>query len=138
MNDNACNSPDISVFSLINYRNILSIEIGNDNLMYVNEFVMNGLNQLKSLKIGTTSFTEQKDNWDVMAINHSRSFHILNCEHLQSIEIGEFSFADYSGTFELKNLRSLSTITIGHPGTWSSNFYYASFIVKGNGFRHSL
>ena len=87
MNDNACNSQDISVFSLIDYRNILSIEIGNDNLMYVNEFVMNGLNQLKSLKIGTTSFTEQKDNWNMVNTNPSRSFHILNCSKLKSIEI---------------------------------------------------
>ena len=58
MNDNACNSQDISVFSLINYRNILSIEIGNDNLMYVNEFVMNGLNQLKSVSLALQTTRE--------------------------------------------------------------------------------
>ena len=131
MNDNACNSQDISVFSLIDYRNILSIEIGNDNLMYVNEFVMNGLNQLKSLKIGTTSFTEQKDNWDVMTINRSRSFHLLNCNELESIEIGRYSFSDYGGLFELSNLPLLYSINIGEVEYDSSNFYGASFEIQG-------
>ena len=131
MNDNACNSQDISVFSLIDYRNILSIEIGNDNLMYVNEFVINGLNQLKSLKIGTTSFTEQKDNWDVMTINPSRSFHILNCDELESIEIGRYSFSDYGGLFKLNNLPLLYSIKIGEIEYDSSNFYGASFEIQG-------
>ena len=103
--------------------------------MYCKVFRIDGLNLLKSIKIGKYSFSKVVLD---KKRDPSRSFHILNCEHLQSIEIGEFSFADYSGTFDLKNLRSLSVITIGQPGTWSSNFYYASFIVKGNGFRYSL
>ena len=130
MNDNACNSQDISVFSLINYRNILSIEIGNDNLMYVNEFVMNGLNQLKSLKIGTTSFTEQKDNWNMVNTNPSRSFHILNCSKLKSIEIGEYSFSDYS-IFKLSNLPLLYSINIGEVEYDSLNFFGSSFEIHG-------
>ena len=133
--NNRCNSPVLTQFDLSALFLLESVVIGNENCMYCKVFRIDGLNLLKSIKIGKYSFSkvvlEKKRD-------PSRSFHILNCEHLQSIEIGEFSFADYSGTFELKNLRSLSTITIGQPGTWSSNFYYASFIVKGNGFPHSL
>ena len=50
---------------------------------------------------------------------------------MKSIEIGLFSFSDYSGGFELINLPKLSTIKIGEIGSNSSNFYYSSFIVKG-------
>ena len=97
--------------------------------MYVNEFVINGLNELKSLKIGRRSFTKEKDS---SGNDSSRSFHILNCIELKSIEIGPYSFSDYGGGFELKNLPKLSTIKIGEVGSWSWNFYYSSFEIKGN------
>ena len=83
---------------------------------------------MKSIKIGTNSFTKKKNsNGD----DTSRSFHLLNCAELKSIEIGLFSFSDYSGGFELFNLPKLSTIKIGEIGNDSSNFYYSSFVVKG-------
>ena len=124
MESNACNSNNITIFNLTDYESIVLIDIGDDNLMYVNRFVINGLNHLKSLKIGMNSFTRTGDN-------PSRSFHILNCIELKSIEIGSFSFSDYGGGFELKNLPKLSTIKIGEIGSDSSNFYYSSFVIKG-------
>ena len=95
--------------------------------MYVNEFKIDGLNHLKSLKIGINSFTSLiGDN------NSSRSFHILNCVELESIEIGHHSFSDYGGGFELNNLPKLSTIKIGIIGNnWSLNFATSSFGIKG-------
>ena len=62
-----------------------------------------------------------------------KSFHIKNCESLESIEIGGDSFSDYSGEFELYNLSKLQSIIIGNAQYWSSNFYYSSFVVRGNG-----
>ena len=103
--------------------------------MNVNEFVIDGLNELKSLKIGINSFTHltSDDEWDRDKANDSsRSFSILNCDKLESIEIGSYSFSDYGGGFELKNLPKLSTIKIGEIGNKSSNFYYSSFVIKGN------
>ena len=104
--------------------------------MYINEFEIDGLKSLKSLKIGKNSFTHLKsDNeWnDDIAENRNRSFHILNCVELESIEIGRYSFSDYGGGFELKNLPKLSTIKIGEIGQYydSRNFYYSSFVIKG-------
>ena len=115
-------------FTLIKSNIIESIEIGNDCFMKVNSFRIDGLNQLKSLKIGINSFTKNKDSW---GNNANRSFSILNCGKLESIEIGRFSFSDYGGGFELKNLPKLSSIKIGKIGSDSFNFYYSSFIVKG-------
>ena len=94
--------------------------------MYMNEFKIDGLNKLKTLKIGINSFTSKiGDN------NSSRSFSILNCNELESIEIGPYSFSDYGGGFELINLPKLSTIKIGEIGSGSWNFLYSSFEIKG-------
>ena len=121
---------------LTKYPYIKSIEIGNDCFSNVDIFKIDGLNELKSLKIGMNSFTKNKNSF---GNDSSRSFHILNCAKLESIEIGRFSFSDYGGGFELNNLPKLSTIKIGSIETdysesnnkgWSVNFWYSSFEMK--------
>ena len=96
-------------------------------------FQIDGLNRLTTLIIGKNSFTQLKQyNWDWRkADNTSKSFHILNCESLESIEIGEYSFSDYAGDFELKNLPQLQSIQIGTIGSNSNNFYANSFVIRG-------
>ena len=96
-------------------------------------FQIDGLNRLTTLIIGKNSFTQlRKYNWDWRkADNTSKSFHILNCESLESIEIGEYSFSDYAGDFELKNLPQLQSIQIGTIGSNSNNFYANSFVIRG-------
>ena len=86
-------------------------------------FKIDGLNELKSIKIGENSFTKNKSNFET---DINRSFHILNCIELKSIEIGRYSFSDYGGGFELKNLPKLSTIKM-----FVANFFVSSFVVKG-------
>ena len=108
--------------------NLESIEIGNDCFGSVQSFQIDGLNRLKTIKIGKNSFTQVK-NW--YGNDSSKSFHILNCESLKSIEIGEDSFSDYAGEFELKNLPQLQSIQIGTIGNNSYNFCYSSFVVRG-------
>ena len=114
---------DFSRFTLLE-----RLIIGNDCFMNVNQFNINGLSELKSLKIGKNSFTLlKKGKWDDdKANNGNRSFHLLNCTKLESIEIGSFSFRDYGGGFELKNLPKLSTIKME-----SFNFQYSSFEIRG-------
>ena len=104
--------------------------IGDDCFSNVDTFKIDGLNELKSLKIGINSFTENKNG--KVANNPNRSFSILNCIELESIEIGHHSFSDYGGGFELRNLPKLSTIKIGKIGNDSRNFWYSSFVIKGN------
>ena len=121
---------NVELFKIDGLNHLKSIEIGNGCFENVELFSIDGLNELKSLKIGNNSFT--KENW--YGNNPSRSFHILNCVKLESIEIGRYSFSDYGGGFELKNLPKLSTIKIGridYYRDYSYNFWYSSFVIKG-------
>ena len=106
--------------------NLESIEIGDDCFRSVQTFKIDGLNRLKTIKIGNNSFTQRKYGNDA-----SKSFHILNCESLESIQIGEYSFSDFGGEFELKNLPQLQSIQIGTIGSYSFNFCGSSFVVRG-------
>ena len=90
---------------------------------------MNGLNRLKTIKIGKNSFTQRKNGGS--GNDSSKSFRILNCESLEWIQIGEYSFSDFGGEFELKNLPQLQSIQIGTIGSYSFNFYYSSFEIGG-------
>ena len=126
ISSNSCN--DLNSLNLNEYRYLKSIEIGNRCFENVELFKIDGLNELESLKIGINSFTKKKDS---SGNDSSRSFSILNCAELESIEIGECSFSDYGGGFELNNLPKLSTIIIGRIGSGSSNFRYSSFVIKG-------
>ena len=96
---------------------------------------------MKTIKIGNNSFTQMKNSNDIdndwenqvgSAYNQSKSFHILNCESLESIQIGEYSFSDFAGDFELKNLPQLQSIQIGPIGSdLSYNFCCSSLVIRG-------
>ena len=106
-----------------------SIEIADDSFGSVSTFQIEGLNQLKTIKLGKNSFTQLKNGG--YGDDESKSFHILNCESLESIQIGEFSFSDFGGDFELKNLPQLQSIQIGTIGKVSCNFCCSSFMIRG-------
>ena len=91
-------------------------------------FKIDRLNRLKTIKIGNNSFTQQKNSY---GNDQSKSFRILNCESLESIQIGEYSFSDFGGKFELNNLPLLQSIQIGTIGSKSYNFYRSSFMIRG-------
>ena len=105
-----------------------SITIGNDNFMYASTFKIDNLFKLQKIIIRQNSFTKKKNSWNN---DSSRSFHLLNCDKLESIEIGRFSFSDYGGDFELNNLPKLETIKIGEIGSDSGNFCFSSFVING-------
>ena len=114
--------------NLSNLISLESIEISNNCFGSVRIFKIDGLNRLKSIKIGKNSFTQNKNYY---GNDESKSFHILNCESLESIQIGQYSFSDFAGEFELKNLPQLRSIQIGTIGSTSYNFYYSSFVIRG-------
>ena len=125
--ENKCNSAVLTIFDLSAFKLLRSIEIGNKNMQYTKSFIMDGLIQLESLKIGGNSFTNHRNGY---GNDESKSFHILNCDKLELIEIGQYSFSDYAGEFELKNLPSLKSIRIGIAGDESINFYYSDMIIE--------
>ena len=113
-----------------------SITIGSDNFMYASTFKIDNLINLQNIVIGMNSFTTIKsaNDWDYNKVKNdcTRSFYILNCIELESIEIGSYSFVAFGDKFELINLPKLSTIKIGEIGNgWSLNFYFSSFVIKG-------
>ena len=118
------NNENDTTFNFSRFSVLEELVIGNDCYSNVELFKIDGLNELKSLKIGSRSFTKRKYGW---GDDSSRSFSILNCIELESIEIGRYSFSDYGGGFELRNLPKLSTIKMD-----SYNFRYSSFEIKGN------
>ena len=126
--NNQCNSASLISFDLSAYKLLEEIEIGNENFFYSNEFFLDGLYELEKLIIGSNSFTQKKNSWGNDA---SKSFHILNCTKLESIEIGEKSFSDFAGKFELSNLPQLQSIQIGTIGSDSYNFWHSSFVIRG-------
>ena len=127
ISSNCCN--DLNALDLNRFEWLQSIEIGNDCFRSVQTFQIDGLNRLKTIKIGNKSFTQFKNGW---GDDSSKSFHILNCESLESIQIGEYSFSDFAGEFELKNLPQLQSIQIGSIGcNNSNNFYNSSFVIRG-------
>ena len=133
-NDNNYTIFDFSRFSIVE-----SIEIGNHCFGSVQTFKIDGLNRLKTIKIGKNSFTQVEkikwfSNWceaRSRTNNQSKSFHILNCESLESIQIGEYSFNDFAGDFELKNLPQIQSIQIGTIESGSYNFHFCSFVIAG-------
>ena len=126
--NNSCNERDYTVFDFSRFNQVESIEIGDDCFGSVHTFKIDGLNRLKTINIGKNSFTQKKNSYGYDA---SKSFHILNCESLRSIQIGKYSFSDYAGEFELKNLPQLQSIQIGTIGNDSYNFHYSSFMIRG-------
>ena len=126
---------DISRFTLLE-----SLEIGNDSFGSIESFLINDLPKLRSLKIGSNSFTKFKSSeWTINDIkkiaSHATSItskfcYVLNCESLESIEIGAFSFF-YFDDFALYNLKSLKSIKTSSMAYESHNFLRSSFIIEG-------
>ena len=110
------------------FTQIESIEISDWCFGSVQTFQIDGLNRLKTIKIGNNSFTQRKKGF---GNDKSKSFHILNCESLESIQIGQWSFSDFRGEFELKNLPQLQLLEIGTIGSKSYNFHDSSFVIRG-------
>ena len=108
--------------------NLESIDIGDDCFESVQTFQIDGLKRLKTIKIGRNAFTQKKNT---EGNDSSKSFHILNCESFESIQIGEYSFSDFGGEFELKNLPHLQSIQIGTFGGYSYSFKNSSFVIQG-------
>ena len=128
--DWTCNDLNYTIFDFSQFTELEHLEIGSNSFKSVETFIIDGLNKLITLKIGENSFTQ---SYYTDGDHMIKSFHIKNCESLESIEIGGYSFSDYSGEFELYNLSKLQSIIIGNAQYWSYNFYYSSFVVRGNG-----
>ena len=97
---------DLSVFDVDCLKGVERLMIGGDCLKKVTRFVIDGLNELKSVIIGKESL--------LLPYGKNRigsSCVIMNCDQLSEIHFGELSFNWYE-SFELKNLPSLISIQL--------------------------
>ena len=131
----ACNDEDLLTFSITNFPDLIYLWIESSNFKNVSTFEIRDNTHLEYIYIQDNAFTHTLA-YDLETSGNetrSKSFHILNCNELISIDIGKYSFNDFGGEFELKNLPKLQYINIGSIGNYyySSNFYSSSFIIRG-------
>ena len=126
ISSNCCNN--MTELDLSSCKRLSSLDIGDECFGLVKSFRIDGLSSLKSIKIGKNSFTQKMNG---KGEDISKSFHILNCECLKSIVIESYSFSDFAGDFELKNLPLLQSIKIGSIENKSFNFNWSSFMIRG-------
>ena len=117
---NSFNDSSVTELKLSGLVRLKRIVIGDECFGSVRVFELDGLSGLESVVIGNKSFiiggSERSDG----------TCRIVNCPKLKSIQIGDWSFADYHSS-ELNNLPSLQSIEIG------SHFFYdtSSFSLTG-------
>ena len=115
------NDPSFTVLDFSRFESVRSVVIGDECFKYVNETSIIGLNELESVEIGMSSFTQYKNGW---GNDPNRHFYLKNCPKLKSLKIGDYSFSDYS-EIEIENVDALEVIEMGH-----TSFYYASLELK--------
>ena len=96
---------DLSVFDIDCLKGIERVEIGSDCFTNVTLFVIDRLNELRSVIIGKNSCTLDKNS------KEGSKCLIMNCDQLSEIHIGYISFGWYE-SFELKNLPFLISIQL--------------------------
>ena len=97
---------DLSVFDNNCLKGVEMLEIGNGCFKNMIQFLIDGLNELKSVKIGDKSFELEKNG------EEGSKCVIMNCSLLRQIQIGYNSFCLYE-SFEVKNLPSLTVLEMG-------------------------
>ena len=129
----ACNDEDLLTFSISRFPDLIYLWIESFNFKNVSTFEILNNTHLEYIHIQDYSFTHyfEYDTEPTEDEIRSKSFHILNCEELKSIDIGRQSFSDFGGEFELKNLPQLQSINIGTITYDSYNFYASSFVIRG-------
>ena len=101
------------------FNQIKHIGIGKGTFREINEFVIDGLESLESVKIGEYCFRiSDKERNDGVC-------RITNCPNLRQLDIGWNSFADFQ-SFELSYLNSIQSINFG-----GYCFKYADLSLKG-------
>ena len=116
--DYKCDESGITELNLTKYRNLKSVTIGDNSFPYVSELKIVGMEELESVEIGASSFSLSEGH-----------FYLKNCPKLKSLNMGCYSFSDYS-VFEIENVNALEVIEMGELNEVSYNFRYASLVLK--------
>ena len=112
---------------------VKSITIEENSFIRAKSFRVDGLKLLRSISILQSSFTRVGYRvTETEARETDRHFGVLNCPQLTSIGISSYSFAEWDGEFELKNLPALESIQIGSRKYGDSySFYHSTPSMNG-------
>ena len=120
--DNACN--DTTGISFSSFEKLKVLKVGDNSFVKVDVLKLIGMKALESVTIGDHCFKGK----NLSGIPDHR-FYVKDCEQLKRLLIGYGSFSQ-SSVFEMENLPSLVTLTIGKRNSFSGNFSYASLELK--------
>ena len=123
-----CNDKSYTSLDLSSYVDLKVFEVGDECFENVNEVKLIGLSKLERVVIGKKSFTKEK-NW--YGNDPARHFYLKNCRILKELNIGRYSFSDYS-VCEIEDVPSLELIEMGELNEYSYNFMYASLELKSD------
>ena len=105
-------------FTISTLPSLETIDIGNNCFKSItNQVRFRDFPELTSLRIGNSSFYDE-DSPDII----NQLFQIYNNSKLVSIEIGEYSFSKFGGSFSVSSLPSLQEFIIGSIENESNNF----------------
>ena len=125
---NNLNDASLTVLDLSRFRRLKKLVVGDECFMNVDEVKMAGLKALESVEIGMNSFTQYKNTYYITA-DSNRHFYLKECPSLKSLEMGRYSFSDYT-VCEIENVDALEVIEIGYLYSDSYNFDSASLELK--------
>ena len=113
-------------FEVAGVPSLETIRVGDECFANVNEVDLEELSGLKRVVVGMNSFTLKKNSY---GNDPTRGFSLRNCPALAALEVGRFSFSDYS-TCVIEGVSGLESIEIGNLSEKSYNFYAASLELK--------
>ena len=122
--DNGMNEPDLTGLDLTRFCRLKSLLVGDYCFSSVNEVKLIGMNELESVVVRENSFTQKREG-----DNPNRHFYLKDCPKLKSLEMGRYSFSDYT-VIEIENVDALEVIEMGELNEKSANFDYASLELK--------
>ena len=122
VSDKCCNEEGLKELDLSGFVNLRELKVGNECFMYVDEVKLIGLSELENVEIGENSFTKEKNS---SGKDPNRHFYLKDCPKLKSLNMGCYSFSDYS-VFEIENVNALEVIEIGDLENMTRCFCRAS------------
>ena len=123
--DNGVSEPEFTELDLTRFSQLQSLVIGHHCFAYVETVNITGLEELESIEIGESSFT----NWYSPDSHPNRRVYVKDCPKLQSLRIGGYSFLDYS-VLIIENVDALESIEFGEVEGESYSFNSASLELK--------
>ena len=123
VSSNCCNEESLKKLDLGEMHYLRRIVIGDDCFKSVDKVKIIGLQGLTKVVIGDNCFSLNDDD------DSSGRFYVKNCPALEKLQIGKYSFSDYT-TCKIERVDSLEIIEIGELSDWSENFDRASLELK--------